>query len=159
MSDVLVQSDGIDGCNSIIARDSGCSVGQKQTDEVIWSWCLKETAIWRARGLNFAHVTAEYKNLNAYDPHTFLFLIEDGAVSIIEKPPAPSTPLTDDLNLRAARYRQFFQRVLRPSQAGCRLLLSEDLQEGFTWAGVTVVNPFSSPRHALLNALLEEDTE
>ena len=45
------------------------------------------------------------------------------------------------------------------SQAGCRLLLSEDLQEGFTWAGVTVVNPFSSPRHALLNALLEEDTE
>ena len=45
------------------------------------------------------------------------------------------------------------------SQAGCRVLLSEDLQEGFTWAGVTVVNPFSSPRHALLNALLEEDTE
>jgi predicted nucleic acid-binding protein len=41
------------------------------------------------------------------------------------------------------------------SQAGCRLLLSEDLQEGFTWAGVTVVNPFSSPRHALLETLLE----
>ena len=41
------------------------------------------------------------------------------------------------------------------SQAGCRLLLSEDLQEGFSWAGVTVVNPFASPRHALLNALLE----
>jgi predicted nucleic acid-binding protein len=45
------------------------------------------------------------------------------------------------------------------SQAGCRLLLSEDLQEGFTWAGVTVVNPFSSPRHALLNVLLEEGAE
>ena len=46
------------------------------------------------------------------------------------------------------------------SQAGCRLLLSEDLHEGFTWAGVTVVNPFSpSPRHALLNALLGEDPE
>ncbi len=45
------------------------------------------------------------------------------------------------------------------SQAGCRLLLSEDLQEGFTWAGVTVVNPFSSPRHALLNALLGEGAE
>jgi predicted nucleic acid-binding protein len=45
------------------------------------------------------------------------------------------------------------------SQAGCRLLLSEDLHEGFTWAGVTVVNPFSSPRHALLNALLGEDAE
>lgn len=45
------------------------------------------------------------------------------------------------------------------SQAGCRLLLSEDLQEGFTWAGITVVNPFSPTRHALLNALLEDNAE
>jgi predicted nucleic acid-binding protein len=45
------------------------------------------------------------------------------------------------------------------SQAGCRLLLSEDLQDGFTWAGVTVVNPFSTPQHALLHALLDEGDE
>lgn len=45
------------------------------------------------------------------------------------------------------------------SQSACRLLLSEDLQEGFTWAGVTVVDPFSSPQHALLHALLGEDDE
>lgn len=45
------------------------------------------------------------------------------------------------------------------SQWGCRLLLSEDLQEGFTWGGVTVVNPFSSPQHALLHALLGKDAE
>ena len=32
------------------------------------------------------------------------------------------------------------------AQSGCRLLLSDDLQEGFTWAGVTVVNPFDSPQ-------------
>jgi predicted nucleic acid-binding protein len=43
------------------------------------------------------------------------------------------------------------------SHSGCRLLLSEDLQDGFTWAGVTVVNPFVSPQHALLQALLEDD--
>jgi len=43
------------------------------------------------------------------------------------------------------------------SKAGCRLLLSEDLQEGFTWGGVTVVNPFASSRHALLHALLGGD--
>ncbi len=40
------------------------------------------------------------------------------------------------------------------SQVGCRLLLSEDMQEGFTWGGVTVVNPFAVPRHGLLDALL-----
>lgn len=40
------------------------------------------------------------------------------------------------------------------SQAGCRLLLSEDLQDGFTSGGVTVVDPFASPRHMLLESLL-----
>lgn len=43
------------------------------------------------------------------------------------------------------------------SKADCHLLLSEDLQDGFNWAGVTMINPFSSPRHGLLNALLGED--
>jgi predicted nucleic acid-binding protein len=43
------------------------------------------------------------------------------------------------------------------SQAGCRVLLSEDFHEGFTWGGVTVVNPFSSPLHALLRGLLADD--
>jgi predicted nucleic acid-binding protein len=37
----------------------------------------------------------------------------------------------------------------------CRLLLSEDLQDGFTWRGTTVVNPFATPAHALLGAVLE----
>jgi predicted nucleic acid-binding protein len=41
------------------------------------------------------------------------------------------------------------------AQAGCRLLLSEDLQDGFTWSGLTVTNPFSSSPHSLLAALLE----
>lgn len=41
------------------------------------------------------------------------------------------------------------------SDAGCRLLLSEDLQDGFTWGGVTIVNPFAASPHPLLAALLE----
>jgi predicted nucleic acid-binding protein len=40
------------------------------------------------------------------------------------------------------------------AEAECRLLLSEDLQEGFTWRGVTVTNPFASTLHPLLAALL-----
>lgn len=40
------------------------------------------------------------------------------------------------------------------AEAGCRLLLSEDLQEGFTWKGVTVTNPFSTPQHELLSGLI-----
>lgn len=45
------------------------------------------------------------------------------------------------------------------SQSGCRLLLSEDLQDGFTWGGVTIANPFQLQRHALLDALLEQRNE
>lgn len=40
--------------------------------------------------------------------------------------------------------------------AGCRLLLSQDMQEGFTWNGVTVANPLLKIKHHLLAALLEE---
>lgn len=40
------------------------------------------------------------------------------------------------------------------AEGGCRLLLSEDLQEGFTWRGVTVTNPFASRPHSLLGGLL-----
>lgn len=37
----------------------------------------------------------------------------------------------------------------------CRLLLSEDLQTGFIWRGVSVVNPFASPSSPLLNNILQ----
>jgi predicted nucleic acid-binding protein len=40
------------------------------------------------------------------------------------------------------------------AEAGCRLLLSEDLQDGFTWRGVTVANPFAPKLHPILSALL-----
>ena len=33
------------------------------------------------------------------------------------------------------------------AQAGCRVLLSEDMQAGFTWRGVTVRNPFMNAPH------------
>lgn len=40
------------------------------------------------------------------------------------------------------------------ADAGCRLLLSEDMHDGFTWTGVTVANPFASSAHPLLVAIL-----
>lgn len=36
----------------------------------------------------------------------------------------------------------------------CRILLSEDMQDGFTWRGVTVVNPYRIPAHPLFSSLL-----
>ena len=45
------------------------------------------------------------------------------------------------------------------AEAGCRLLLSEDMQEGFTWKGVSVTNPFAAPRNELLQALIGDNAE
>ena len=36
----------------------------------------------------------------------------------------------------------------------CRVLLSEDMQDGFVWSGVTVINPFAARPHVLLAKLL-----
>jgi predicted nucleic acid-binding protein len=42
------------------------------------------------------------------------------------------------------------------AEADCRLLLSEDMQDGFTWNGVTVANPYGPLKNSLLAALLQK---
>lgn len=60
------------------------------------------------------------------------------------------------LEIATAHRLQIWDSVMigAADEAGCRLLLSEDLQHGFAWRGVTVVNPFTEPRHPLLEAVL-----
>jgi predicted nucleic acid-binding protein len=42
---------------------------------------------------------------------------------------------------------------------GCRLLLSEDMQDGFTWRGLTVADPFAAACHPLLAAMLADTAD
>lgn len=42
------------------------------------------------------------------------------------------------------------------ADAGSWLLLSEDLHDGFTWSGVTVVNPFAAAPHHMLSGVVED---
>ena len=46
--------------------------------------------------------------------------------------------------------------IAAAAEAGCDLLLSEDLQPGFRWRGVTVVNPFAEPMSPVLDAFLDQ---
>jgi predicted nucleic acid-binding protein len=41
------------------------------------------------------------------------------------------------------------------AEARCRLLLSEDMQDGFSWNGITVANPYALPENPLLAAMLQ----
>jgi predicted nucleic acid-binding protein len=49
--------------------------------------------------------------------------------------------------------------VASAAEAGCRILLSEDMQAGFSWAGVTIVDPFAAPRDPLLKSLLADTSD
>lgn len=69
---------------------------------------------------------------------------------------------TDALVLHAAlelsvdHRLQFWDAVIvsAAARAGCALLISEDMHDGFTWSGVTVVDPFApSPSPLLVEAL------
>jgi predicted nucleic acid-binding protein len=75
------------------------------------------------------------------------------AFSLIETSPAV---LLAAMDLAADHQLTIWDAIIlaAAAAAGCRLLLSEDLQDGFTWNGVTVTNPFAKSRHALLDAML-----
>lgn len=76
------------------------------------------------------------------DAYTLIETSEDVLVAAVELAVAHRFSLWDGVVLAAA------------SEGGCRLLLSEDLQEGFTWNGVTVTNPFTASPNSLLTGLL-----
>ena len=67
------------------------------------------------------------------------------------------TVIVGAAELAATHRFSFWDGVVLASsvEGGCRLLLSEDLQEGFTWNGVTVTDPFGISPHALLADLLQ----
>jgi predicted nucleic acid-binding protein len=64
--------------------------------------------------------------------------------------------MVDALDLSADHAMRIWDAVMLSVAAdvGCRLLLSEDLHDGFTWRGVTVTNPFGADRHPLLEVFL-----
>jgi len=67
-----------------------------------------------------------------------------------------SPVLVQAMELSAAHQLAFWDAMILSSaaDANCRLLLSEDLQDGFTWSGVTVVNPFAASPNPLLGVVL-----
>ena len=76
------------------------------------------------------------------------------AFPLIETSPAVLVAATD---LAAHHGLSIWDSVIFAASvaSACRLLLSEDLQQGFTWGGVTVANPFLKEKHELLAALLD----
>jgi predicted nucleic acid-binding protein len=90
------------------------------------------------------HTPAQARNavLAWRDAYALIETSEEVLVAAVELAVAHHLSFWDGIVLGAAR------------EGGCRLLLSEDLQEGFTWNGVTVANPFATSPNPLLMGLL-----
>ena len=66
--------------------------------------------------------------------------------------------LSAALSLAADHGLQIFDALILAAAAEtmCSALLTEDLQDGFRWRGVEIINPFSAAATAKLGALLDE---
>jgi predicted nucleic acid-binding protein len=64
--------------------------------------------------------------------------------------------MTGALEIISVHGLQVFDAIILACaiEAGAQVLLSEDMQHGFRWRGVTVVNPFLAEPHPLIKDLL-----
>ena len=64
--------------------------------------------------------------------------------------------LMSALDLAATHQLQLWDSIIlsAAADAGCAVLLSEDMQDGFVWRGVTVVNPLMPVMHRRLAEVL-----
>lgn len=77
--------------------------------------------------------------------------------SFYETVPTTDGLLSDATELAERHRLRIFDAIIlaAAAEAGCGLLLSEDMQDGFVYRGVTVANPFAQTLHPLLASLLE----
>lgn len=70
--------------------------------------------------------------------------------------PTMGSTFTTATTLASEQHFQIFDAIIlaAAAEAGCHLLLSEDMQDGFVWRGVTVANPFAATLHPLLSDAL-----
>lgn len=71
--------------------------------------------------------------------------------------PSSAEDFDDALALAQAHDLQIWDALILviSASSGCRLLLSEDMQDGFVYRGVTVANPFAERLHPLLASMLD----
>lgn len=74
-----------------------------------------------------------------------------------DNPSSEGSTLRLALELTGNRRLQFWDSMILAAsiESGCSILLSEDMQDGFTVRGLTVVNPLVDKPHHTLKTLLE----
>lgn len=71
--------------------------------------------------------------------------------------PSASATLLSALDLASAHRLQLWDALIltAAAEAGCALLLSEDMQPGFAWRGAVVIDPFAQVTDSRLRSLVD----
>jgi tetratricopeptide (TPR) repeat protein len=78
----------------------------------LWSWAVKETAIWQARRPDRREAFEIFRNLHETEYYTHLITISDGVVNLAEKPRSLIGSCPHD-DRRAVMYRDYIQSVVK----------------------------------------------
>lgn len=80
-----------------------------------------------------------------------------GWTGLVGSTPSSPAAFADALDLASAHKFQIWDALIvcTAAEAGCDVLLSEDMQHGFQYRGLTIVNPFAETPHPRLRALLQ----
>lgn len=75
----------------------------------------------------------------------------------LETADSSTTIMASALDLVVDHRLQYWDALIlsASAEAGATLVLSEDMQDGFVWRGLTVVNPFAVSMHRKLAAVLQ----
>lgn len=142
-TDFLLYAEGIDDASRRdVARDMAVRLSVREVFVPLQVMAelfrvLTRKAGWRADA-------ARSMVLNLRNVYTTLQTTEDTLLKAMDLTVAHQVGIWDALILSCA------------AEARCHLLLSEDMQDGFVWHGVTVVNPFADELHPLLASALSD---
>ena len=137
----LVHAEGInDFARRDVAREIMPRLPVGETFVPVQVLCELFRALTRKGGYNAA--TARATILNLRDIHVPLETTQDSLLCAMDLACDHGFAIWDAIIVSVA------------ADAGCRLLLSEDMHDGFVWRGLTIVNPFAAERHPLLEAAL-----
>ncbi|MEQ7153858.1 PIN domain-containing protein [Brevundimonas aurifodinae] len=132
-------------------------IGEDEAKRARAAWLLK--AIPAFQLVMPSQVAGEFYNIlcrkGGQKPKIATKIVLDWADTLTFAAPGPGT-MREALQTASFQNLQIWDSLILniASEAGCRIMLSEDLQDGFICRNVTVVNPFAERPHPLFASVL-----
>jgi predicted nucleic acid-binding protein len=123
--------------------------------ELVQSLAQSVTIVVPVQAMGELFVVLRRNGLTAAEARTLVLEFAEGAAN----PPSSTAAMLAAFDLATDHRMQLWDALIlcAAAEAGCSILLSEDMQDGFVARGVTVINPLAERLNPKLAALLASD--